>query len=177
MAKQEKAVTKDMLVRSQVVDAEGRAVGTVKDVAFVVGKMGLSLYVEGKKGESRNITWEEVQAVGDYVVLKIRTSTGSAASGHGADVPNVRWTLEIRRTVPEMVVRQRPEICLIVSRGFSHINYLYRSFRRKLFGDYRAELVDLGAFDKPRIRGQPGFDATLAQERFLVPLPFNGNLG
>ena len=70
MAKQEKAVTKEMLVGSQVVDAEGRAVGTVKDVAFVVGKMGLSLYVEGKKGESRNITWEEVQAVGDYVVLK-----------------------------------------------------------------------------------------------------------
>ena len=70
MAKQEKAVTKEMMVGSQVVDAEGRAVGTVKDVAFVVGKMGLSLYVEGKKGESRNITWEEVQAVGDYVVLK-----------------------------------------------------------------------------------------------------------
>lgn len=70
MAKQEKAVTKDMLVGLQVVDAEGRAVGTVKDVAFVVGKMGLSLYVEGKKGEGRNITWEEVQAVGDFVVLK-----------------------------------------------------------------------------------------------------------
>lgn len=70
MAKQEKAVTKDMLVGMRVVDAEGRAVGTVKDVAFVVGKIGLSLYVEGKKGESRNVTWEEVQAVGDFVILK-----------------------------------------------------------------------------------------------------------
>jgi sporulation protein YlmC with PRC-barrel domain len=49
MAKQEKAVTKDMLVGMRVVDAEGRAVGTVKDVAFVVGKIGLSLYVAGKK--------------------------------------------------------------------------------------------------------------------------------
>jgi len=70
MAKQEKAVTKDMLVGRQVLDAEGRTVGTVKDVAFVVGKMGLSLYVEEKRGESRNITWEEVQAVGDFIVLK-----------------------------------------------------------------------------------------------------------
>lgn len=71
MVKQEKAVTKDMLVGMQVVDAEGHVVGTVKDVAFMVGKMGISLYVEGKKGgESRNITWEEVQAVGDFIILK-----------------------------------------------------------------------------------------------------------
>jgi sporulation protein YlmC with PRC-barrel domain len=70
MVKQEKAVTKDMLVGMQVIDAEGHMIGTVKDVAFMVGKMGISLYVEGKKGEGRNITWEEVQAVGDFIVLK-----------------------------------------------------------------------------------------------------------
>ena len=70
MAKQEKAVTKDMLVGMTVVDSDGRFVGTVKDAAFVVGKMGLSLRVEGKKGEGRDISWEEVQAVGDLIVLK-----------------------------------------------------------------------------------------------------------
>lgn len=70
MAKPEKAVTKDMLVGMTVVDSDGRSVGTVKDVAFVVGKMGLSLHVEGKKGEGRNISWEEVQAIGDFIVLK-----------------------------------------------------------------------------------------------------------
>jgi len=70
MVKQEKAVTKDMLVGMQVIDAEGHVVGTVKDVAFIVGKMGLSLYVEGKKDEGRSITWEEVQAVGDFIILK-----------------------------------------------------------------------------------------------------------
>jgi sporulation protein YlmC with PRC-barrel domain len=70
VAKQDKAVTKEMLVGSQVVDAEGNSIGTVKDVAFMVGKMGLSLYVEGKKGEGRNVAWEQVQAVGDFVVLK-----------------------------------------------------------------------------------------------------------
>lgn len=73
MAKQEKAVTKDMLMGMQVIDAEGRIIGTVKDVAFVIGKMGLSLFVEGKKGESRNVSWEEVQAVGDFIVLKSKT--------------------------------------------------------------------------------------------------------
>ena len=70
MAKQEKAVTKDMLVGMAVVDSNGRSVGTVKDVAFVVGKMGLSVRVEGKKGEGRDISWEEVQAIGDFIVLK-----------------------------------------------------------------------------------------------------------
>lgn len=38
MAKQEKAVTKDMLIGMQVIDAEGRLVGSVKDVSFIVGK-------------------------------------------------------------------------------------------------------------------------------------------
>jgi sporulation protein YlmC with PRC-barrel domain len=70
MAKQEKAVTKDMVVGLRVVDSDGKAVGKVKDVAFVIGKMGLSLYVEEKKGDCRNITWDEVQAIGDFVVLK-----------------------------------------------------------------------------------------------------------
>jgi sporulation protein YlmC with PRC-barrel domain len=70
VAKQEKGVTKDMLVGMQVIDAEGRIVGTVKDVSFIVGKMGVSLYVESKKGESRNIPWHQVQAVGDFVLLK-----------------------------------------------------------------------------------------------------------
>jgi sporulation protein YlmC with PRC-barrel domain len=70
MAKQEKAVTKDMLLDMQVIDAEGYQIGTVKDVAFTVGKMDVSLCVEGKKGESRNITWDQIQSVGDYVILK-----------------------------------------------------------------------------------------------------------
>jgi sporulation protein YlmC with PRC-barrel domain len=70
MAKQGRAVTKDMLVGMTVVDSDGHSIGTVKDVAFVVGEMGLSLHVEGKKGEGRDVSWEEVQAVGDFVLLK-----------------------------------------------------------------------------------------------------------
>lgn len=70
MSKQEKGVTKDTLIGMQVIDAEGHLVGTVKDVSFIVGKAGVSLYVESKKGEGRNIPWEQVQAVGDFVLLK-----------------------------------------------------------------------------------------------------------
>jgi sporulation protein YlmC with PRC-barrel domain len=70
MAKQERGVTKDMLIEMQVIDADGYIVGTVKDVSFIVGKTGISLHVESKKGESRNISWEQVQAVGDFVLLK-----------------------------------------------------------------------------------------------------------
>lgn len=81
MTKQEKAVTKAMLMGMQVIDSEGRSCGTVKDVAFTVGKMGISLYVEGKKGGSRNITWEEVQAVGEFVVLKPTQTQPQQAQG------------------------------------------------------------------------------------------------
>ena len=70
MTEQEKAVTKDKLTGMQVIDAQGHLLGTVKDVAFTIGKAGISLCVENTKGESRNIAWEEVQAVGDFIVLK-----------------------------------------------------------------------------------------------------------
>ncbi|HJX23067.1 MAG TPA: PRC-barrel domain-containing protein, partial [Candidatus Bathyarchaeia archaeon] len=70
MVKTEKTVTKDALVGMQVIDAEGHMVGNVKDVAFTVGKVGISLNVETKKGDTRNVSWEEIQAAGDYVILK-----------------------------------------------------------------------------------------------------------
>ncbi|MGB9740347.1 MAG: PRC-barrel domain-containing protein [Candidatus Bathyarchaeia archaeon] len=70
MSEQEKSVTKENLIGMQVIDAEGHLIGTVKDVSFVIGKSGVSLYVESRKGEGRNIAWEQVQAVGDFVLLK-----------------------------------------------------------------------------------------------------------
>lgn len=75
MAKQEKAITRENLVGMQVINAKGHLLGTVKDIAFTVGKTGVSLHVENKKGQSRDTTWEEVQAVGDFVVLKPTTQT------------------------------------------------------------------------------------------------------
>jgi sporulation protein YlmC with PRC-barrel domain len=74
MSKQEKkAMTKDRLIGMQVIDSDGNATGTVQDIAFTVGKVGMTLIVEGKKGETREIAWEEIQAAGDFVVLKAPT--------------------------------------------------------------------------------------------------------
>jgi len=72
MAKQpkEKGITKDRLIGMKVVDGNGYMVGTVKDIGFTVGKMGISLNIEDKDGEIREIPWEEVQAAGDFVLLK-----------------------------------------------------------------------------------------------------------
>jgi sporulation protein YlmC with PRC-barrel domain len=76
MARQEKerkAMTKDRLIGMQVIDSEGNDAGTVRDIAFTVGKVGMTLIVESKKGETKEIPWEEIQAAGDFVVLKAPT--------------------------------------------------------------------------------------------------------
>jgi sporulation protein YlmC with PRC-barrel domain len=70
MAKTEKALTRDRLNGMEVIDADGKIVGKVKDVAFAVGKTGISLSVENEDGDIRNIPWEDIQAAGDYIVLK-----------------------------------------------------------------------------------------------------------
>lgn len=72
--KDKKALTKDRLIGMQVIDSDGNDAGTVQDIAFTVGKMGMTLIVESKKGETREVPWEEIQAAGDYVILKPRTS-------------------------------------------------------------------------------------------------------
>ena len=66
----EKSVTKDRLIGMKVIDADGNIVGTVKDVGFTVGKAGISLSVEDKDGEIRDIAWENIQGAGDFVLLK-----------------------------------------------------------------------------------------------------------
>jgi len=70
MEKTDKPLTRDALVSMQVIDAKGRLVGKVKDIAFAVGKMGISLSVENEDGEIQNIPWEDVQAASDFIVIK-----------------------------------------------------------------------------------------------------------
>jgi sporulation protein YlmC with PRC-barrel domain len=69
----DKPLTRDALVSMQVIDAKGRLLGKVKDVAFAIGKNGISLTVEGDTGEIKNVAWEEVQAASDYIILKPTT--------------------------------------------------------------------------------------------------------
>jgi sporulation protein YlmC with PRC-barrel domain len=66
----DKPLTRDALVSMQVIDAKGRLVGKVKDLAFAVGKTGIALTVESKDGQIQNIAWEDVQAATDFIILK-----------------------------------------------------------------------------------------------------------
>jgi sporulation protein YlmC with PRC-barrel domain len=70
MSGNDKPLTRDALVSMQVIDAKGKLVGKVKDVAFAIGKNGISLSVENEDGEIQNVAWEEVQAASDFIILK-----------------------------------------------------------------------------------------------------------
>jgi sporulation protein YlmC with PRC-barrel domain len=70
MEKTDKPLTRDALVSMQVIDAKGRLVGKVKDLAFSVGKNGITLTVEAQNGEIQTVAWEEVQAAEDFIILK-----------------------------------------------------------------------------------------------------------
>jgi sporulation protein YlmC with PRC-barrel domain len=66
----QKPLTRDALISMQVIDANGRIVGKVKDLAFLVGKAGISLTVEKNDGSAQTVDWDQVQAASDFIVLK-----------------------------------------------------------------------------------------------------------
>ena len=66
----DKPLTRDALVSMQVIDAKGRLIGKVKDLAFSVGKNGIALTVENDSGEIQTVAWEDVQAATDFILLK-----------------------------------------------------------------------------------------------------------
>jgi sporulation protein YlmC with PRC-barrel domain len=66
----DKPLTRDALVSMQVIDAKGRLVGKVKDVAFAIGKMGIALTVERDDGKIESIAWDQIQAASDFIILK-----------------------------------------------------------------------------------------------------------
>jgi sporulation protein YlmC with PRC-barrel domain len=66
----DKPLTRDALVSMEVIDAKGKLVGKVKDVAFAIGKNGISITVECEDGQIQNVAWDEVQAASDYIILK-----------------------------------------------------------------------------------------------------------
>lgn len=70
MTQSGKNLTKDKLVGMKVIDSKGNLVGTVKDVAFTIGQQGISLSIERKTGELVEIPWEQIQAAGDFILMK-----------------------------------------------------------------------------------------------------------
>jgi sporulation protein YlmC with PRC-barrel domain len=71
----DKPLTRDALVSMQVIDARGRLLGQVKDVVFAVGKSGIGLSVENSNGETQTVSWEDVQAASDFIILKPMAQT------------------------------------------------------------------------------------------------------
>ena len=130
MEKTDKPLTREALVSMQVIDAKGRIVGKVKDLAFSVGKNGIALTVENEAGEIQTVAWEDVQAAADFVILKpvaqstyqqpayqqpVQTAaqpTSSSAAVDATDVSNMRQTLDMDSAIPKMVLLQRQKIRL-----------------------------------------------------------------
>lgn len=73
-SQKDKTLTKDKLIGMKVINADGKLVGTVKDVGFTVGKVGIFLNVEDEEGEIQDIPWENIQGAADFVVLKPATA-------------------------------------------------------------------------------------------------------
>jgi sporulation protein YlmC with PRC-barrel domain len=76
----EKSVTKDKLVGMKVVSADGRLMGSVKDVGFTIGKAGISLTIQDEKGETQDIPWDNIQGAQDFVVIKPESAIVEAAT-------------------------------------------------------------------------------------------------
>jgi sporulation protein YlmC with PRC-barrel domain len=70
MEKTDKPLTRDALISMQVIDAQGRIIGKVKDLSFQVGKSGIALSVESDDGKIQIISWDDVQGAHDFIVLK-----------------------------------------------------------------------------------------------------------
>lgn len=79
-----KGLTKDRLVGMKVIDGQGFHIGEVKDIAFKVGTtpMSLEIVLKTNEGKEKRISWEEVQAAGDYVVLRPERATASPAASN-----------------------------------------------------------------------------------------------
>ena len=80
MAQARKPLTRDSLVSMQVIDSNGKLVGKVSDIAFEVGKTGVSLAVETESGETKIVEWSEVQAASDFIILKSQFSQSQSVT-------------------------------------------------------------------------------------------------
>jgi len=68
-------ITKEKIIGMQVIDGEAHLIGVVKDVSFSIeGKM--FMVVEMKDGRAQEFPWEEIQAAGDFVLLKAKPKIG-----------------------------------------------------------------------------------------------------
>ena len=100
----DKSVTKDKLIGMKVISAEGKLLGTVKDVGFTVGKASISLSVEDIDGEVQEISWDSIQGAVDFVVLK-----ASQAAAEYSSVPQTLHQAQPMQQVQHAQPVQQPQ--------------------------------------------------------------------
>jgi sporulation protein YlmC with PRC-barrel domain len=71
--KQKKTLTKGGLIGMQVIDGEGNSRGTVQDVTVTVGETEMTLIVASKEGQTSEVAWDDIQAAGEFVILKAKS--------------------------------------------------------------------------------------------------------
>jgi sporulation protein YlmC with PRC-barrel domain len=70
MDKTEKSLKRDAIIAKEVIDQKGRIIGKVTDILLAMEGTGISLAVENGTGDTKNISWEEVQSASDVILLK-----------------------------------------------------------------------------------------------------------
>ncbi|MEM3538612.1 MAG: PRC-barrel domain-containing protein [Nitrososphaerales archaeon] len=65
-----KTITKEKVIGMQVINSEANLIGVAKDVSFAIGETKMYLVVELKDGKIQDFPWEDIQAVGDFILLK-----------------------------------------------------------------------------------------------------------
>ncbi len=127
MAKVGKPLTRNSLISTQVIDANGHLVGKVADIAFEVGKSGVSLAVESEKGETKIIEWAEVQAATDFIMLKASPlqpevdTTGETQQQVMQEQTTQPQETTQQQTSPILVKQKTPPVCPLCGRSLTWI--------------------------------------------------------
>jgi sporulation protein YlmC with PRC-barrel domain len=120
MAQARKPLTRDSLVSMQVIDSNGQLVGKVVDIAFEVGKTGVSLAVETQRGETKIVEWSEVQAAYDFIILKAQIQSQSVTQ-----LPPQQLTTQTQETIrqPRQILAKQkpPPLCPICNKPLKWI--------------------------------------------------------
>jgi len=67
---EKRLLSRDKIVGKQVVDSSGMVLGTIKDIAFDLTQSRMSITVVDEKGKEKEVSSDDVSAVGDVVLLK-----------------------------------------------------------------------------------------------------------
>ena len=109
-----KLLTRDSLVSMQVIDSNAKLVGKVSDVAFEIGKTGLSLAVETSKGEMITVQWSEIQAASDFILLKPQSSQIQNATQDQTQQPQ-------QQTQQKLTKQKTPPLCPVCNKPLTWI--------------------------------------------------------